>query len=894
MKRIVIAVFLFAAARLNGQNMPAYLDAKLPASVRAHDVVSRMTLDEKAAQLEDYATAIPRLGIPDYQTWSEALHGVANSGYATVFPQAIGMAATWDRAIVQRMGEVISREARAKFDQAQRRGNHRIFYGLTFWSPNINIFRDPRWGRGQETYGEDPFLTASMGIAFIRGVQGPDLQHPIAVATSKHYAVHSGPESTRHEANVDVSPRDLEETYLPAFRATVTEGQVKSVMCAYNAINGMAACANTMLLKEHLRDAWGFKGFVVSDCGAIVNVASGHHNAQDILHASVISLKAGTDLSCSIWSPGFNTLASAVRQGLVSEAEVTQAAERLYTARFELGMFDPAGDSVRDNIPSTAIASAEHEEVSLKAAEESMVLLKNNGILPFRTAPKRIAVVGANAEMLPSLEGNYNGQPKHPVYPLEGIREQFNTYTIRYAQGASLAEGSSVPVPSTVFADGLRVEYFATPDWTGVPMATGKDASIQHDWRNAAPAPGIETHDYSVRWTGKLQVPAPGRYVFIVESGSAFPYSPKEGYRFVLDGKVLSEGDLNEGKTSASVHSAEGASPTAPPVMSSAKPAKIEVTMQDNKPHDFRFEYSHAGDQGGGGVALLWDAPPEALLEEAVDAAKESDVVIAFVGLSPLLEGEEMPVKIDGFEGGDRTKIELPSSQQRLLQAVASTGKPVVLVSLSGSAIALTWGNEHADAVLQAWYPGGQGGTAIARTLAGVNNPAGRLPVTFYAETKNLPAFSSYSMKDRTYRYYPGRPLWGFGYGLSYSTFAYGPIKLSSSSITAGDPVTATVTVTNRSNAAGDEVVEAYLKTPQKEGPLRSLAGFERVHLNAGEQREVTIVLSPRSISSVDEKGERAILGGTYHLTLGGAQPEEAAAKSETDFVVRGSKQLPR
>ena len=894
MKPIVIALLVLAAGRLAAQNTPAYKDANLPASVRARDVVSRMTLDEKAAQLEDYAPAIPRLGIPDYQTWSEALHGVANSGYATVFPQAIGMAATWDAAIVQNMGEVISREARAKYDQAQRQGNHRIFYGLTFWSPNINIFRDPRWGRGQETYGEDPFLTGRIGVAFIRGVQGSDPEHPIAVATSKHFAVHSGPESTRHEANVDVSPRDLEETYLPAFRTTVTEGQVKSVMCAYNSINGRAACANTMLLKDHLRDAWGFKGFVVSDCGAIVNVTSGHHNAPDIMHASAISLTAGTDLSCSIWTPGFNTLATAVRQNLVSEDLVTQAAERLYTARFQLGMFDPPGNRQRDRIPASVVASEEHEQVALKAAEESMVLLKNNGLLPLRKAPQKIAVIGPTAELLVSLEGNYNGQPLHPKYPLDGIKEQFQNSSIRYAQGATLAEGARVPVPRTVFGEGLHAEYFATADWTGVPVATGMDHSVQHDWRDSPPVPELETHDYSVRWSGRLQVPAPGRYVFVVQSASPFPYSPKETYRFVLDGKILSEGELREGRNAGSAKSAEGASPTAPPVMANAKPVRIEVTMQDTRPHDFRLEYSHSGDRAGGGVALYWQAPAEAQIAEAVAAAKDSDLVIAFVGLSPELEGEEMPVTIDGFSGGDRTRIELPASQERMLQAIAATGKPLVLVSLTGSAVALTWGKEHADAVLQAWYPGGQGGVAIARTLAGLNNPAGRLPVTFYANTNDLPSFSDYSLKNRTYRYYTGKPLWGFGYGLSYSTFTYGPIKLSSPAVNAGDAVIATVTVTNRSNVPGDEVVEAYVKTPQPDGPTHSLVGFERVHLNAGEKREVKLEISPRLLSSVDEKGERSILEGTYHLALSGAQPEETGSKSEIDFSVRGNKHLPR
>ena len=893
MQRVVLAVMVLASLVSFAQNKPpAYLDASLPAAIRAHDLVNRMTLDEKASQLEDWAIAIPRLGVPDYQTWSEALHGVARAGYATVFPQAIGMAATWDPSMVQQMGDVIGTEGRAKYNQAQREGNHRIFYGLTFWSPNINIFRDPRWGRGQETYGEDPFLTGKMGVAFVTGVQGDDPDHPKAVATSKHFAVHSGPESLRHGFNVDVSPRDLEETYLPAFRSTVVDGHVKSVMCAYNAIDGAAACTNTMLLKDHLRDAWGFKGFVVSDCGAIVDVANGHHNAPDVLHASALSIKAGTDLSCSIWSPGFNTLADAVRQGLVSEALVTAAAERLYTARMQLGFFDPPGDSALDRIPFSTVGSEQHRKAALKAAEESMVLLQNNnGALPISKAPHDIAVVGPTADLLISLEGNYNGQPLHPVSPLDGITKQFHSSTIHYAQGATLASGTSVPVPRTAFGSGLRTEFFATPDWTGRPVHVTTEPEIQHDWDNATPAPEVLTYNYSVRWSGTVRVPATGKYVFTVEPESAFPYSPKETYRFVLDGKVLSEGDLNSGKPNPKP---TGANTTAPPNMSDSKPAKVEVTFTDTNPHDFRLEYSHSGDQSGGGVTLSWEAPPQALIDEAVAAAKASDLVVAFVGLSPELEGEEMPIKIEGFEGGDRTSIDLPAAQQHLLESLGATGKPVIVVSLSGSALALTWAKEHAAAILQAWYPGVDGGTAIARTLAGVSNPAGRLPVTFYAGTSDLPAFTNYSFKNRTYRYYTGKPLWGFGYGLSYSTFQYGPVKLSSATVPAGQPLTATVSVTNTSKVGGDEVVEAYLKTPQTDGPIYSLVGFQRVHLNAGESRDVSLELSPRSLSAVDAKGQRSILPGAYHLSVGPTQPGESASKSEADFTVNGTVTLPK
>jgi len=853
-----------------------------------------MTLDEKAAQLEDYATAIPRLGIPDYQTWNEALHGVARAGYATVFPQAIGMAATWDPNIVRSMGNVISSEARAKYNQAQREGNHRIFYGLTFWSPNINIFRDPRWGRGQETYGEDPYLTGRLGIAFIGGVQGNDLQHLRAVATSKHFAVHSGPESLRHGFNVDPSPRDLEETFLPAFRATVTEGHVQSVMCAYNSIDGFPACTNKMLLKEHLRDAWGFKGFVVSDCGAIVDVNQGHKKTPDIMHSAALSLQAGTDLSCSIWTPGFNTLANAAHKGLVTEDLVTQAAERLYTARFQLGLFDPP--SSLDRIPFSSVASDGNRQSSRKAAEESIVLLKNNGVLPLKS-PEKIAVIGPTADSLPSILGNYVGTPLHPVTPLDGMLRQFKSTPILYAQGSMLAEGFGVPVPRTAFNKGLKTEFFATTDWTGRPVATETEALVQTDWENARPRPEVETHNYSVRWSGTIAAPAPGHYVFSVEVGDSFPYSPAESYRLTIDGKVLGEGNLRAGHDMSAMgnfKSAPGASPTAPPVMSFAKPPKIEFDFTDTKQHDFKLEYSHSADQSGGGLTLKWEAPAQAQIDEAVARAKEAGVVVVFVGLSPQLEGEEMPIKIPGFSGGDRTSLDLPAPQQKLLEAVAATGKPVIVVLQSGSAVALNWANEHAAAVLEAWYPGVDGGTAIARTLAGLNNPAGRLPVTFYASLDGLPEFTDYTLKGRTYRYFTGKPLWGFGYGLSYSKFTYGPVKLSASTLKAGDPVTASVVVTNTGTMSGDEVVEGYLKTPQEGGPIHSLVGFDRVTIGPGASKEVTLKIEPRSLSSVDDKGNRSILPGKYTLTLGGAQPEETKAKSQAEFTVTGTTSLPK
>jgi beta-glucosidase len=671
---------------------PDYRNTQLTPQARARDLVSRMTLEEKASQLEDWAPAIPRLGIPDYQTWNEALHGVARAGYATVFPQAIGMAATWDPKMVHAMGDIISTEARAKYNQAQKEGNHRIFYGLTFWSPNINIFRDPRWGRGQETYGEDPFLTGTMGVAFVTGVQGSDPDHPKAVATSKHFAVHSGPESQRHTFDVHPSPRDLEETYLPAFRATVVDGHVGSVMCAYNAIDTYAACANRNLLVDHLRKAWGFQGFVVSDCAAIMDVTNGHHNAPDITHAAAISLEAGTDLSCSIWAPGFDTLADAVKQKLVSEDLVTQAAERLYTARFKLGLFDPQGSNPLDTLPFSANDSAANRAVAEKAAEEAIVLLKNDGTLPLKKAPTSIAVVGPEADLIFALEGNYNGIPHHPVEPVDGIAAQFPNAQIHYAQGSTLADGAKVPVPRTAFGDGLKTEFFATPDWTGRPVATTTNHDIQAEWGDSLPVPEVHTHVYSVRWSGTLSVPAAGHYTFSIEPADAFPYSPKDSFRLTLDGKVLGEGLLRKAldlSAMGNFKSAPGASPSAPPIMNGGTPVVVSVDFADTNPHEFKLEYSHSGDQAGGGLYLKWAAPAQAQLDEAVSAAKRSDIVVAFVGLSPQLEGEEMPIKIDGFAGGDRTKIILPAAQQNLLEAVAATGKPVVVVLMSGSAVAL-------------------------------------------------------------------------------------------------------------------------------------------------------------------------------------------------------------
>jgi beta-glucosidase len=881
--RSLLAVAVVGACTqfLSAQETPAYRNPSLPIAQRVDDLVSHMTLEEKVLQMQHTAPAIPRLGIPSYDWWSEALHGVARAGYATVFPQAIGMAATWDAPLVYREGRVISTEARAKYNQAQREGNHSIYFGLDFWSPNINIFRDPRWGRGQETYGEDPFLTGRLGLAFVTGVQGNNPKYLEAIATPKHYVVHSGPEPLRHGFNVNVAPSDLEDTYLPAFRETVVQGHADSVMCAYNAIDGAPACANTYLLGKTLREAWGFRGYVTSDCGAVEDITSGHHYAPDLEHASAVAVSAGTDTTCG---NEYVTLVKAVHDGLVKESVLDTALKRLFTARMRLGMFDPPDAVPFNKIPFSANDSPEHRRLALQAARESMVLLKNqDGMLPLKPSVKSIAVIGPNAETLISLEGNYNGVPSHPILPLDGMRKQFGSHAeVLYAQGSTFVEEMPAPVPSSVFhtagagsKPGLNAEYFANTDFSGKPAMVRSDAQIQFDWNAASPARGISMKAFAVRWSGTLTPPGPGDYSFRLSKPGCYPCGDTEAFRVYLDGKKVVDTTLRE-------------------YASTSKASSFQAHFTDTAPHRFRVEYTHRSPLFGGGVTLSWQPPAEVVRDEAVKVAQKADVVVAFVGLSPNLEGEEMPVHVEGFSGGDRTAIVLPHVQRELLEALGATGKPLVVVLLNGSALAVNWAEQHAAAILEAWYPGEEGGAAIAETLAGVNNPAGRLPVTFYASLDQLPPFTDYSMRNRTYRYFHGQPLYAFGYGLSYSTFAYSNLQLSSESFKAGEPLTVEADVRNTSQIAGDEVAELYLQYPPAEdAPLRALKGFERVHLAPGETRHVKFTLDPRDLSQVTAQGEHVVLPGRYSVSVGSFQPGEGP-QVLGHFEISGEAHLPR
>jgi beta-glucosidase len=870
-----------------------FRNPSLPISTRVDDLVGRLTLEEKVSQTIDRAAAIPRLDIPAYNWWNEGLHGIARSGFATMFPQAIGNAATWDAPLVEQIGTVVSTEARAKYNDALAHDNHDRYYGLTIWSPNINIFRDPRWGRGQETYGEDPFLTARLGTAFVKGIQGNDPKYYRAIATPKHYAVHSGPESTRHEANVDPTPHDLWDTYLPAFRATITEGKADSIMCAYNRVDKDPACASKMLLGDILRGDWGFQGYVTSDCDAIDDFSQphGHHYSADNEAGSAAGILAGTDLDCG---SAYKSLTATVHNNRITEAQLDITLKRLFTARMKLGMFDPATRVPFSSIPFSAVNSSENAALALRAARESMVLLKNDTrTLPLKPGTQTIAVIGPLAASLIGLEGNYNAIPIHPILPIDGIASEFGADHVLYAQGSTYVANGELPIPRTVLrttsnTEGLTAEYFSKPSFDGTPTITRTDKEIDFDWASSNPVEPADTatQAFAIRWTGTIAMPQPGTYNLQLRLPRCGSCDGKLTYAFYLDGKKLD--------------------PTAPPTdaLGNLPPSgrnfggiqRFAIPFADTAPHAIKIEYSQAGKIQGSMIALEWEPSQQLLQTEAVAAASKADVVVAFVGLTPRLEGEEMRVNAKGFSGGDRTDLELPDVQQQLLESLAKTGKPIVVVLLNGSALAVNWAQLHASAILEAWYPGQAGGQAIAETLSGKNNPAGRLPVTFYTGVDQLPPFDNYSMANRTYRYFTGKPLYAFGDGLSYTTFTYSHLTLSNPTLKAGDTLTVEADVTNSGPVEGDEVAELYLAPPKSDlSPKRALGGFQRIHLSRGT-KHITFHLDPRTLSQVDAKGERVVSPGDYKIYLGSSQPDGDAAQGvlSKEFKITGTQSVPR
>jgi beta-glucosidase len=845
----------------------------------AANLVAKMTLDEKLGQLVNVAPAIQRLDIPAYNWWTESLHGAIGAVPTTNFPEPIGLAATFDAPLIHEVAGTISIEVRALHTLGRETGRlGKIGTGLDTWSPNINIFRDPRWGRGQETYGEDPFLTARMAVAFVGGIQGPDPDLPLVIATPKHFAVHSGPESTRHHANVFVSRHDLEDTYLPAFRAALVDAKAQSVMCAYNRIDGQPACASDELLKEHLRGAWGFQGYVVSDCDAVKDIADNHHYAPDPAAAVAAAIRAGVDNECHTATLGPNPpplgerYREALNRHLITETDLDRVLVRLFAARYRNG--DLPGVRHDAPVPVSAIGTPEHSAQALKAAEESLVLLKNDGVLPLKPG-MRIAVIGPLGDAIRVLRGNYSSPASAPpISVVEGLKRAMPSATVTYVPfGESITDGDPLPASALRSPDGkpglLARYYNALPEALGKdgkPMQVGAQPSVSRVepgvGGGGAGLAGVDP-DHRVVWTGYLVAP---------ETGS---------YRLGLSG-WMNGSMMLDGKPFAELKDA--------PWGSLPKLTTIKLVKGRRVPIEVR-----ADAHGGAGVGLTWKRVSADPIGDLKAGAAEADVLVAVVGLTSDLEAEESPAKIPGFEGGDKTTLDLPADQQALLEQAKATGKPLVVVAMNGSPINFAWAKGNAAALLEAWYPGQSGGLAVGNILSGKVNPAGRLPLTFYRSLDDLPPFGDYEMAGRTYRYFQGTPVYPFGHGLSYTSFGYGPLKVEPLNGDAGRGIRVTTEVRNTGARAGDEVAQLYLNFPADPGaPRVALRGFQRVSLRPGEARTLTFELSPRDLSAVNMDGERRVLVGDYRVSVGSGQPGTGVSGQSTGFSVGEAVTLPK
>lgn len=842
---ILIACIQFHCSFGQSVNLP-YKNPQIPIDERVNDLVSRMTLQEKVLQLFNEAPAIDRLGVPAYNWWNECLHGVARAGKATVFPQAIGMAATFDQDLMFRIGTAVSDEARAKHHYFASNNARYIYMGLTFWTPNINIFRDPRWGRGQETYGEDPILTSRMAVNYIKGLQGNDPKYLKVIATAKHYAVHSGPEYSRHIDNVYVNDRDLYETYLPAFRASVREAHVQSVMCAYNRFRDKPCCGSDLLLSHILRDQFGFDGYIVSDCGAISDfyTKNSHHVVETPSQALGWSLSTGTDLNCEE-NRAFitNRLEEVVSTGMINEKDIDISLKRLFKARFMLGMFDPEDQVPYSRIPMSVVGSPEHLKLSQEAAEKSLVLLKNSGILPLKNISK-VALIGPNANNFDILIGNYNGDPISPVTPLKAFRDRLGEKNVFYTPGCPIVPGAFTDFDlvgpenfyhqeKTSFVQGLKADYFTDTAMAAVPKISRIDKNIDFNWE-LSPINKLVDESFAVRWSGYLAPSKSGNYVF---SGNV---------RVKIDDKVVSD---------------------VPVKLDKGKKYKFEATL---KVAAFWWSSNHQQQF----AKLSWADASRDYHKEALDAASKANIIVFCGGISSSLEGEEMPTETEGFSHGDRTSLNLPKIQEDLLKDLYKTGKPIVYVNFSGSAIALNWETENLPAIVQAFYPGETTGTALTRMLFGEVNPSGRLPVTFYKSIDQIPDFKNYQMEGRTYRYFKGEPLFEFGYGMSYSSFGYSNLLVPAFKNT-GESVKISVDVTNTGTMDGEEVVQVYIsnKNTKVPVPIRSVADIRRIFLKAGETKNIEFELDPEKFSLIDSSYDRVITPGVYSIAVGGRQP---------------------
>ena len=850
-------VFLFQISTLAA--IVPFRNTNLSFEERTEELLSQLTLQEKVDLMRYDSPAIDRLGIPAMNWWNECLHGVARSGLATVFPQAIGMASMWDTNEMFSIATAISDEARAKNNEYISRGKRGIYQGLTFWTPNINIFRDPRWGRGMETYGEDPYLTGELAVPFVKGLQGDDPKYFKIIATAKHFAVHSGPESTRHSFDVWPTDRDMAETYTPHFKKVVQEGQVYSVMCAYQSYKGVPCCGNKFL-ETLLRDKWGFKGYIVSDCWAVRDFyeKNAHHVVNTREEASAMAVKAGTDVNCGDTYPA---LVNAVKQGLITEDELNVSVKRIIMARLKLGQFDNTKDVKYMQIPYSVVDSKEHQQLALESSHKSIVLLKNeNNILPLSKKLKKVAVIGPNANDIEVLLANYNGYPSHPKTPLAGIREKLPNSEVVFAQGCELAAKlpyfEALPTEflytdESLTHHGLKAEYYDNSEWKGNPKHRLVDANIDFVWRTKSPFPDMKYDAFSAKWSGIFVPEISGEYALGAEGFT--------GFNLYIDDKLVTKwNDIHAPHKEYELMNLEG-----------GKKYKLRVEYLQNN-----TEYSI--------MRLLWSKPKPNLKKEAIELAKTSDFVVLFMGLSPLLEGEEMKVKVDGFSGGDRLDIKLPATQTELMKEIYKLGKPTVLVLLNGSAIAFNWENENIPAIIESWYPGQAGGTAIADVLFGDYNPAGRLPLTFYKSIDQIPAFDDYNMTGKTYRYFKKEPLYEFGYGLSYTTFEYA-LKQAPVEIKTGDSVKMIVNVKNTGKVDGDEVVQLYVTLPDSKYPvpIRSLQGFKRIHLIAGETKDVSFDITPAQMSAFDNNSVAQMQEGHVIISVGGKQPDKASLENK-------------
>lgn len=853
MKKILTVALLLIGFHAQTQDYKSFpmWNPSLPIEQRVNDVVSRLTLEEKVAQMLNAAPAVPRLGILAYDWWNEVLHGVARTPFkTTVFPQAIAMAATWDTNSLYRMADYSALEGRAIYNKAVNLGRTKERYlGLTYWTPNINIFRDPRWGRGQETYGEDPFLTSMLGKAFVRGLQGEDPKYLKAAACAKHFAVHSGPEPTRHSDNFNPTTYDLWNTYLPAFKELIVNANVAGVMCAYNAVNTQPCCGNDLLMNDILRKQWKFTGYVTSDCWAIDDFYKYHKTHKTATDAAVDAVMHGTDVECG--QSVYFTLVDAVKKGLIKEEQINISLKRLFTIRYRLGMFDPISMVKYAQTPETVIESAPHKAHALKMAQQSIVLLKNqHQILPLSKKIKRIAVLGPNADNTIAVLGNYNGTPTRIVTLLDGIKEKLGNdveviyeKAINYTNDTLLSYSDLSKQYSWQGKQGFEAAYFDNRDLKGEPVAVIMEKNIDHFWQEGQSVVGnLRANNFSVRYSTQFIASKNGEINFEVEAD--------DGYRFLIDdNEIINAWQRNRW---------------------GARTYKLNV----KKDSTYKIVLEYWQGDGKANVRIRTGNFEKTNFTELTKRLSLVDAIVFAGGISPQLEGEEMRVDFPGFKGGDRTTIQLPEVQTTLLKALNAIGKPLVFVMMTGSAIATPWETEHIPAILNAWYGGQSAGTAIADVLFGDYNPAGRLPVTFYKSDDDLPGFNDYSMKGRTYRYFKGEALYPFGYGLSYTTFKYDQLK-TVASLVKNKSTTVSVRVTNTGKIDGEEVIQLYIKSINsvEHAPIKSLKGFQRILLKAGESKLIKFNLSTEQLSLINDEGKSYQSKGKIIISVGGGQP---------------------